>query len=264
MKDNVCLITGASKGIGEHLAYRLAKDGAKLALAARDVDLLAKVAARCNELGGQAIAVACDVAVEADCGRAVQAAIDKFGRLDTLINNAGATMWARFDDIRDMAILERIMRVNYLGSVFMTHHALPHLKASGGRLVAVASLAGLTGVPTRTGYCASKHAMRGFFDALRIELMDSGVTVSMIYPGFVSTGIRENASGPDGKPIAISPVKEGEVMSVEECVNITYQTIAARKREVVMTARGRIAQWIKLIAPGVVDNIARKAIATGR
>jgi NAD(P)-dependent dehydrogenase (short-subunit alcohol dehydrogenase family) len=260
----VILITGASKGIGEALAYAYAKEGAQLALAARDTALLQTVADRCRSLGGKALVIACDVGVNAACQAAIEACIREYGRLDTLVNNAGATMWAKFADIRDMDILERIMRVNYLGAVYMTHHALPHLIKSQGRLVGIASLAGLTGVPTRSGYCASKHAMRGFFDALRIELMDSGVTVTMIYPGFVSTGIRENASGPDGKPIAISPVKEGEVMSVDTCVALTHAAIRKRDRECVMTARGRLGMWLKLIAPGWVDRLAMKAIATGR
>jgi NAD(P)-dependent dehydrogenase (short-subunit alcohol dehydrogenase family) len=264
LHDNVCLITGASKGIGEFLAYALARDGARLALAARDRPALERVAGRCRELGAEAMPLTCDVAIEDDCARAVAATVTQFGRLDTLVNNAGATMWARFDEIADMSILERIMRVNYLGAVYMTRHALPHLKASGGRLVGIASLAGLTGVPTRSGYCASKHAMRGFFDALRIELLGSGVTVTMIYPGFVATGIRENASGPDGKPILVSPVKEGEVMSVDTCVALTRRAIVARRRELIMTRRGQFAQWLKLVAPQWVDRIAQRAIERGR
>ncbi len=264
MKGNVVIVTGASKGIGAELARQLAAQGACLALAARDREALEKVAAECVARGGRAEVIVADVAREEDCRRLVERTVAAFGRIDTLVNNAGATMWARFEDIADMAILERIMQVNYLGAVYCTHHALPHLKASRGRLVGIASLTALVGVPTRSGYAASKHAMRGFFDSLRIELADSGVTVTMIYPGFVSTGIRENASGPDGRPIAVSPVKEGEVMGVEECARITLAAIVARKREVVMTFRGKMGMFLKLIAPGLVDRIARRAIEKGR
>lgn len=264
MRDNVVIITGASKGIGAELARQLAAQGARLALAARDREGLERVAAECAALGAKAEAIVTDVSVEEDCRRLVERTVAAFGRVDTLVNNAGATMWARFEDIHDMAILERIMKVNYLGAVYCTRHALPHLKASKGRLVGVASLAGRTGVPTRTGYAASKHAMMGFFDSLRIELADSGVSVTMVCPGFVSTGIRENATGPDGKPIQVSPVKEGEVMSVETCAALTLRAIRDRRREVVMTARGRIGLFLKLLAPGLVDRIARRAIETGR
>ena len=264
MRDNVVVITGASKGIGAELARQLAGRGARLALAARDLPALEAVAAQCRERGARAEAVATDVAEEGDCRRLIETTVAAFGRIDTLVNNAGATMWARFEDIQDMAILARIMQVNYMGAVYCTHHALPHLKAARGRLVGVSSLAGRTGVPTRSGYAASKHAMTGFFDTLRIELDGSGVSVTMIYPGFVSTGIRENATGPDGKPIAVSPVKEGEVMSVEECARISLAAIEARRREVVMTARGRLGLFLKAFAPSLVDRIARRAIETGR
>jgi short-subunit dehydrogenase len=122
----------------------------------------------------------------------------------------------------------------------------------------------MVGVPTRTGYSASKHAMRGFFDSLRIELDGSGVTVTMIYPGFVATSIRKSATGPDGKPILVSPVKEGEVMSVEDCARRIVAAIEGREREVVMTARGKIGLWLKLVAPGLIDRIAKRAVERGR
>jgi short-subunit dehydrogenase len=264
MKDNVVAITGASKGIGAELARQLAAKGAKLVLAARNEKELESVAQECRTAGASVVCVRADVGLERDCQAIVAGAVLAFGRLDTLVNNAGMSMWARFEDIEDMSILERIMQVNYMGSVYCTRHALPHLRETRGRIVAVASLAGLVGVPTRTGYSASKHAMRGFFDSLRIELADSGITVTMIYPGFVSTGIRENASGPDGKPILVSPVKEGEVMSVEDCARRIVTAIEGREREVVMTARGKMGLWLKLLAPSFVDRLARRAIERGR
>jgi short-subunit dehydrogenase len=131
-------------------------------------------------------------------------------------------------------------------------------------VVGISSLAGRTGVPTRTGYSASKHAMTGFFDSLRIELEGTGVDVTMIYPGFVATGIRENATGPDGKPIEVSPVREGEVMSAEDCARRIVAAMERREREVVMTARGKIGLWLKLVAPGLIDRIAKRAIEEGR
>jgi short-subunit dehydrogenase len=264
MKDKVVVITGASKGIGAELARQLAARGAKLVLAARNGAELEAVAATCRSLGANVVTVKADVAQERDCMAVMSGAALAFGGIDVLVNNAGATMWARFEDIEDLSILERIMQVNYMGAVYCTCHALPYLRASGGVLVGVSSLAGRTGVPTRTGYSASKHAMTGFFDSLRIELDGSGVAVTMIYPGFVATGIRENATGPDGKPIQVSPVKEGEVMPVGECARLIAAAIEARKREVIMTARGKMGLWLKLVAPGLVDRIAKRAIEKGR
>ncbi len=264
MKDKVVVITGASKGIGAELARQLASKGARLVLAARNAAELEAVAEGCRKLGASAIAVKADVALERDCQAIISGAALAFGGIDVLVNNAGASMWARFEDIEDLSVLERIMQVNYMGAVYCTRHALPYLRASGGVLAGISSLAGRTGVPTRTGYSASKHAMTGFFDSLRIELAGSGVAVTMIYPGFVATGIRENATGPDGKPIQVSPVKEGEVMGVEECVRRIVRAIERRERDVVMTARGKIGLWLKLLAPALVDRIARRAIERGR
>ncbi len=122
------------------------------------------------------------------------------------------SMWARLDELASVAPLEQIMRVNHFGAVYCTYHALPHLKRARGRIVAVSSLAGKAGVPTRTGYAASKHAMTGFFDSLRIELDGSGVTVTLIYPGFVATGVRRHAFAADGRPLGASPVQEGRVL----------------------------------------------------
>ncbi len=264
MKDNVVAITGASKGIGAELARQLAAKGAKLVLAARSEKELEAVAADCREAGASVACVRADVAVERDCQAIVAGAVLAFGRLDTLVNNAGVSMWARFEDIEDMSILKRIMQVNYMGAVYCARHALPHLRESRGRIVAIASLAGLMGVPTRTGYSASKHAMRGFFDSLRIELAGTGVTVTVIYPGFVSTSIRETASGPDGTPIVVSPVKEDEAMSVEDCARRIVAAIERRERDLVMTARGKLGVWLKLLAPSLVDRLAKRAIERGR
>jgi short-subunit dehydrogenase len=263
-RENVVVVTGASEGIGRELALRLADQGAWLALAARDGARLEAVAAECRARGGRAVAVPTDVADEAQCRALIDRAVAEFGRVDTLVNNAGISMWARFDEVTDLAPFERMMQVNYFGSVYCTHAALPHLKRTRGRIVGVSSLTGRAGVPTRSGYAATKHAMAGFFDSLRIELEDDGITVTMVYPGFVSTAIRAHAFGPDGRPLASSPVRESEVMTPEECARQIVAAMASRRRELIMTLRGKVGAWVKLIAPGVVDRIARRAIEQGR
>ena len=263
-RQNVVVITGASSGIGRALALQLAEQSAWLALAARDRQRLEQVAQLCREGGGRAIVVETDVSQQAHCERLIERTLQEFGRVDTLVNNAGVTMWARFDELQDLAPLERIMQVNYFGSLYCTYAALPHLKQTRGRIVAVSSLTGKTGVPTRSGYAASKHAMVGFFDSLRIELAGSGVSVTIVYPDFVATETRQRAFGPDGKPLGQSPVLEGQVMTADECARLIVRAAARRKREEVMGLRGKVGQWIKLIAPGLVDRIAMKAIRRGR
>ena len=261
---SVVLITGASAGIGEALAYQLADRRASLVLAARGADDLERVAEACRQRGAEALAVPTDVADEAQCRAFVGAGAERFGRIDALVNNAGVSMWARFDEMETLEPLRRIMDVNYFGAVYGTHAALPHLKAARGRIVNVASLTALTGVPTRTGYAASKHAMAGFFDSLRIELEASGVSVTTAYPGFVATGVRRHAFGASGEPLGKSPIQESEVMTPEECARLILHAADERKREVVMTLRGKLGRWAKLVVPGLVDRLARRAIEEGR
>jgi short-subunit dehydrogenase len=150
--------------------------------------------------------------------------------------------------------------VNYLAPVRLTALALPHLKQSKGLLVAVASLAGLTGVPERSGYAASKHALIGFFDSLRIELAGSGVEVSVVAPDFVISEIHKRAIGPNGEPLGESPMVKSKIMTAEECAARIAKAIDRRERQVLMSVRGKLGRWLKLVAPGVIDRIAAKAI----
>jgi short-subunit dehydrogenase len=242
------VITGASTGIGAELAVRYAQKGAKVVAAARGEQALASVVERC---GGNAFAVACDVAEPEQCRALVQRSVEKLGGIDAFVNNAGVTMRARFDEVDDLSLFERLMRVNYLGAVYCTHFALPHIKQSRGLIVAVSSVTGLFGIPTRTGYAASKHAMQGFFDSLRIELMGSGVDVLVVSPGVVATDVRARALG---AMTAVNPEGERSAMSVEECVSIMAEAMDSRRREVVMTWGARLALWAARIAPGAVDR----------
>jgi short-subunit dehydrogenase len=262
--DKSIIITGASSGIGYELAKQLAAQGANLTLAARNIEKLADLVKICQSLGGKAIAVQTDVCDPEQCKHLVESAMQSFGRIDMLINNAGITMWARLDEITDLSIFEKIIRVNYLGSVYCTYFALPFIKQTKGQIVGISSLTGKAGVPTRTGYAASKHAMVGFFDSLRVELRGTGVGVTMIYPGFVDTGVQARGFGPDGKPLGRNPLQVDKVMTSEECARIALKAITARRREEVMTLRGKVGQWLKLIAPGLVDRIAGKAIEQGK
>jgi short-subunit dehydrogenase len=264
-QNKVVVITGASSGIGKELAFRLAEQGARLALAARGVEQLEAVQAECLKRGArQALAIPTDVAEQSQCEALIRQTVEAYGRIDVLVNNAGISMWANFEDLKSLDMLEKIMRVNYLGSAYCTYYALPYLKQSRGQIVGVSSLAGKNGIPTRSGYAASKHAMTGFFDSLRIELAPYGVSVTMIYPGFVTTEIRKRAFAAGGEAMGKSPVRENEVMTVEDCVQIMLKAMSKRKREEVMTLRGKAGLWAKLVAPELVDKIAQQAIKTGK
>jgi short-subunit dehydrogenase len=261
--QHVAIITGASDGIGAELARQWAShEGPALALvlAARSVDKLEQAAADCRALGTQVLVQRCDVSQQADCRALVDAAIATFGHLDTLVNNAGMSAHARFDEVQDLGWYEQLMRINLWGAVWCTQAALPHLKASRGRLVAVSSLAGLVGVPGRTAYGASKFAMTGFFESLRTELMDSGVSVTIVYPGVVATQIRYRGFDAQGRAAGRSGLDEHGAMSVQTCARLMLAAIDARKRELVMTAKGKAGRWLKLLAPAWVDRMALKAL----
>jgi len=260
----VVVVTGASQGIGRALSLELAVQRPRLVLAARDAAALEAVASECRQLGAEALVMATDVTEVDACRLLIERAVEAFGGLDVLVNNAGIGMVARLDEVKDLAIYERLMQVNYLGSVYPTHFALPHLEKSRGQIVAVSSLAGLTGVPLRTGYAATKHAQIGFFDSLRVEMRRKGVAVTVIAPYFVQSEIRHRALAGDGKPLPASPVNESEVMTAEECARKIVRAMQRRQRMLVMTLKGRLGRWVKLAAPALVDRLAERSVRRGR
>ena len=259
----VVVVTGGSDGIGAGIALRLAaRDGAGVALVlgARDREKLEQVAGQCAALGAQALAVPTDVADPDQCRRLVDAAVQRFGRIDVLVNNAGRSAHALFEEVPDLGWYEELMRINLWGSVWCTRAALPHLKAARGRIVAVSSLAGLIGVPGRTAYSASKFAMTGFFEALRAELKGAGVSVTIAYPGVVDTRIRYRGFNALGREMGSSGLREEGAMTVEACARLIVDGMEARRREVVMTAKGKLGRLLKLLAPGVVEKMALAAL----
>jgi short-subunit dehydrogenase len=259
--DNVVVITGASEGIGRALAMALAPQGPKLVLAARNVARLDSLAAECEAVGAKVLTVPADLTDEVQCRALVEATVARFGRLDTLVANAGRTMWAPVEAIRDQAVVRDVMELNYFSVVWLTLAALPHLKAARGRIVPVASVAGLTGVPSRSAYCASKHAVIGFFDSLRIELAGSGVTVTTVCPDFVVSEIHRRALDGEGRPLGDSPMQEAKIMTADECAALMVRAMAARRRLLITSTRGRLGRFLKIFAPGVIDRIAARAIA---
>lgn len=260
-ENKTIILTGASEGIGRALALELAADRPNLVLAARNAERLESLASDCESMGANCLVVPTDVTDEAACKALVEKAVEKFGDLDVLVTNAGGTMWTHLDELSDPSILEKLMRLNYLGSAWCTYYALPELKKSRGQIVAVASVVGLTGVPTRTGYSASKHAMMGFFDSLRIELAPHGVGVTIIAPDFVLSEIHRRALGPDGKPMNLSPLegKKG-IMTSEQCAADIYKAMRARKRLLIMSLRARLVRWVRILAPGLIDRITARAM----
>ena len=244
--NNVVLLTGASMGIGEQLAYQLAEQGARLMLAARSADRLEQVAAECRKRGGEVAFVPTDLMDEAQCQRLVEQTVATYGRIDTLLYNAGKGYPRRFDALPDLTTLKNEIMLNYLGLVYSTYYALPHLKQSRGRIVGVSSFGAWVGIPGTSGYNASKHAVRGFLNTLRAELLGTGVTVTIVFPGAVRTARLEETMG--------ERVNRVPTMSPERCAELTLQAAAKRQRQLVMTLTGKLLVWLYQFMPGLIDR----------
>lgn len=261
--EKVIIITGASEGIGRSLALQLAPHAPKLVLAARTKVRLEELAKQCEELGATTCVVPTDVTDVEQCAALIDEAIHQYGKIDALVNNAGGTMWSKFEDVEDLDIFEHLMYLNYLSSVWCTYYALDYLKESKGLIVGISSVAGMTGVPTRSGYAATKHAQFGFFDSLRIELDGTGVDVTMIAPDFVKTEIHKRALKGDGSELGQSPLQQDQIMSSEQCAELIVDAMRKRKRLTIGSTRGQLGRILRLFAPKKMDDIAKKAIESG-
>lgn len=255
-RDQVVIITGASSGIGRALAQQLAGQGAKVVLAARRAGLLEQVAEACRQAGGEALAIPTDVADQAQCRALVEKTVAMFGRLDLLVNNAGLAVIARLEDYSDLSLFQHTMDVNFYGAVYCTYYALPHLICSRGRIVAVSSLGGKAPLPYNSPYIASKFAIHGFFDSLRIELERHGVSVTIICPYWVVTGFHEAQLDKDGLPRGPRgrAIYTKNMMSPERCAQVILRAANRRQREVLM-GPGHLIAWLKLLAPGLLDRL---------
>jgi short-subunit dehydrogenase len=254
MKDKVVIITGASSGIGKALAFELAARKAKVVIAARSADKLAGIAAEITKSGGQVLAVPTDVSSEADCSGLISTAVGHFGQIDVLVNNAGVSMRALFKDL-DLKVIRRLMDVNFWGTVYCTKYALPYLLKTNGTVVGVSSVAGFKGLPGRTGYSASKFAIQGFLDTLRIENRKTGLHVLIACPGFTSSNIRNTALSANGVMQGESPMDEKSLMPSEDVAVKIADAIIKRKRIVVMTAVGWWTVNINKILPRFIDRM---------
>lgn len=259
-RGQVVVVAGASAGIGKELALQLARQGAKVAIAARRAERLEEVAAECRPLGGEALVVPTDVADESQCKALVERTVLAFGRLDMLVYSAGLAATALFDEFPDLKLFQYTMNVNFHGAVACTYHALPYLKQNKGRIVVISSLGGKVALPYNTPYCASKFALDGFFDSLQMELYQSGVSVTMIYPYWVATEFHAAQLNKDGVPRGAARGQDyytAKTMTAERCAEITLQATYKRRREVLM-GPGRLATWLRVVAPRLLDRLVIK------
>ena len=248
------MITGASSGIGEAMAREYAKMGAKVVMAARRSEELERIAAEIRNAGGSVAFAACDVTKEEECKHLMEVAVEAFGGIDVLICNAGLSMRALFDDC-DLRVLHRLMDVNFWGTVNCTKYALKWLQQSKGSLVGISSVAGIHGLPGRTGYSASKYAMTGFLDTIRIENLKKGLHVMTACPGFTASNVRFSALTADGTQQGETPRDEAKMMTPEEVAHIVAKGIQRRKRLCLMEWEGRGTHLLKKFFPALVDKL---------
>ena len=254
MQGKVVVITGASSGIGEAMARRYAELGARVVLGARREQELRRVAEEIEQRGGTVVYEVCDVSREQDCKALIAKAVESFGGVDIMICNAGLSMRALFDDC-DLKVLHQLMDVNFWGTVNCTKYALPYLQQSRGSLVGISSVAGIHGLPGRTGYSASKYAMTGFLDTIRVENLKKGVHVMTACPGFTASNVRFSALTADGSQQGETPRNEARMMTPDQVAMIVARGVMRRRRLCLMEWEGRLTHFIKKICPGVVDRL---------
>ena len=250
-ENKIVLITGATSGIGKALAIDFLSKGAKVAICSRNADTLLSFSTEINS--NNLLTVQADVSNEEDCKKFIEKSMNAFHAIDILINNAGISMRAMFQEV-DLSVLKQSMDINFWGTVYCTKYALPYILKSKGSILGISSIAGYKGLPCRTGYSSSKFAMQGFLESLRIELLKTGVNVMWVSPGFVSTNIRNTALNASGNAQSETPLNENKLMSAEKCASIILKGIEKRKRTIIMSTQGKLTVWINKFFPSFVDK----------
>lgn len=255
MGKKTVIITGAGSGIGKACAEVFAVNGYRIVINGRREDRLKQLKDELYSLGyAEVLAVPGDVSNETDCQQLVNAAVGAFGGIDVLINNAGVSMRALVEEV-DTQVLRKVMDVNFWGTVYCTKYALPHLLKAEGSVVGVSSIAGKKGLPGRAGYSASKFAMEGFLESLRIENRKKNLHVLIACPGFTASEIRRTALAADGNVQGESPREEQKMMQPEEVAGHIYQAVVRRKPGIVLTANGRLTVLLNKFFPSLVDKL---------
>ncbi|RRJ82233.1 SDR family oxidoreductase [Aestuariirhabdus litorea] len=254
--NKVVWITGASSGIGEALSYQFAGQGASLVLSARRQQELERVRLACIERGADAErvwVVPLDVGEIESLPGVVDEVVALSGRVDLLVNNAGVSQRSLCKDT-DISVYKRLLDVDVLGQIALTRALLPYMLERGeGQLAVTSSVAGKVGVKYRTGYCAAKHAVIGFFDALRAEVASEGISVSTIIPGFIRTSVATNALTASGNTAGKSDADVDGGMDVDRCAAVILKGLAARKPEIPVGDGAEMkVLWLKRLFPSLV------------
>jgi len=258
-KNKVIVVTGAASGIGAAIARRFAVEGAKVGLLDMDEAGVQGAADDFKAAGVDAVGLACDVAVEGQCAAAIQEIIARYGGIDLLVNNAGITQRSAFVDTQT-SVYRKVMDVNFFGSLYCTKASIDSLIARKGIIVVIESLAGVSPLLGRTGYCASKHALHGFFTSLRSEVRHSGVHIILVCPGFVKTNLQTRALGGDGRVTTHPQSVVGKPTSAARVAEAVYKGVINRRHMVVITPVGKLSYWISRLAPVFYERLMARQV----
>ncbi len=260
MKDKVVIITGGSSGIGKALAEEFGSKGSKILITGRKEKALSEALEDLRSKGIEAESIVSDVSKEEDNRRMADYAIKKFGKIDILINNAGISMRAMFEEV-DLDVVKKVMDINFFGVLYATKYCLPHIIDQKGSVVGISSIAGFRGLPGRTGYSSSKFALQGFLEVLRTEMLYKGVHVLTACPGFTASNIRKRSLTADGSEQGESPRKEEKMMTAEECAHHIYRATVKRKKYLILTMQGKMTVFLNKWFPGWMDKMVYKVMA---
>ena len=260
MKDKVVVITGGSSGIGKALAEKFGSAGCKIVITGRKPDALKKTEDILKAKGIDVLSIRSDVSQFEDNQSMAREVVDRFGKIDILINNAGISMRALFSDL-DLDVVKKVMDINFYGVLFATKACLPEIMKNKGSVVGISSIAGYRGLPGRTGYSASKFALNGFLEVLRTEMLYKGVHVLTACPGFTASNIRKEALTADGSVQGESPRDEDKMMSAEECAEHIYNAVVKRKKILILTRQGKLTVFMNKWFPGFMDKMVYRVMA---
>lgn len=260
MKDKVVIITGGSSGIGKAMAEVFGVNGSKIFITGRNLTDLYQAVTDLKSKGIDAHGFQADVSVEDDNRKMAEEAIQKFGRIDVLINNAGISMRALFSEV-DLDVVKKVMDINFYGVLYATKYCMPEILKNKGSVVGISSIAGYRGLPGRIGYSASKFALNGFLEVLRTEMLKKDVHVLTACPGFTASNIRKRSLATDGSSQGESPRNEAAMMSAEECAQHIYKATVKRKKILILTSQGKFTVFLNKFLPGLTDKLVYNVMA---
>ena len=254
-ENKIVVITGGTDGIGKALVAGFLQKAASVATCSRTEEKLSELK---KEFAGKSLfTMVADVSKENDCRNFIEKTLEYFGKIDILINNAGISMRAEFKET-NLDTLKKVMDINFWGAVYCTKFALDSIIKSKGTIVGVSSVAGFRGLPGRSGYSASKFALNGWLEALRTELLKTGVNVMWVCPGFTKSNIRNAALNKNAQPQKESPLEEDKLMTAQECATHIMNAIKKRKRTIVLTFTGKETVYLNKLFPGLTDKLTHK------